>query len=86
MSFLIPCPNCGKRSAYEFRFGGEVKARPEAGSGDEAWLGYSFATANSERAQKEWWFHTYGCRQWFLAVRDTATNEVSETSLPEETP
>ena len=31
MSFLIPCPNCGKRSVYEFRFGGEVKTRPAAG-------------------------------------------------------
>ena len=28
MSFLLPCPNCGKRSVYEFRFGGEVKQTP----------------------------------------------------------
>ncbi len=31
MSFLIPCPHCGNRSVYEFRFGGEVKAAPAAG-------------------------------------------------------
>lgn len=86
MSFLIPCPNCGERSVYEFRFGGEIKSRPEAGSNDVAWLAYSYATSNSERSQREWWFHTYGCRQWFFAVRDTATNVVSETSLPEEAP
>ena len=30
MSFLIPCPHCGNRSVYEFRFGGEVK-KPEPG-------------------------------------------------------
>ena len=86
MSFLIPCPNCGRRSVYEFRFGGEVKARPEAGSSDEAWLGYSYAAANRDRSQKEWWFHTHGCRQWLFAVRDTVNNEVTETSLPEEAP
>ncbi len=86
MSFLIPCPNCGKRSVYEFRFGGEVKSRPAPGSTAEAWLSYSYATANRERPQKEWWYHTHGCRQWFFAMRDTLTNEVTETSLPEEAP
>ena len=87
MSFLIPCPNCGKRSVYEFRFGGEVKSRPEAGSSDEAWLGYSYAPRRTATARrKEWWFHTYGCRQWLFAVRDTVTNVVAETSLPEEAP
>ena len=29
MSFLLACPQCGERSAYEFRFGGEVKSRPQ---------------------------------------------------------
>src|SRR5438105_4577778 len=32
MSFLIKCPHCGDRGVYEFRFGGEVKARPEPGA------------------------------------------------------
>ena len=31
MSFLMPCPHCGDRSVYEFRFGGEVKQRPQPG-------------------------------------------------------
>ena len=38
MSFLLPCPNCGKRSVYEFRFGGEVKQGPAANARIDAFL------------------------------------------------
>ncbi len=82
MSFLLPCPNCGERSVYEFRFGGEVKERPPPDAPDEAWLLYSYATANVAGVQKEWWYHTLGCRRWLVALRNTVTNEVLETGLP----
>ena len=26
--------------------------------------------------QREWWYHRSGCRAWFIAERDTRTNEV----------
>jgi len=84
MSFLLLCPNCGERSAYEFRFGGEVKARPAPDASQEEWLRYVYAKRNEAGVQKEWWYHLYGCRQWFYAVRHTLTNEVLETALPEE--
>jgi sarcosine oxidase delta subunit len=32
--------------------------------------------------QREWWFHRSGCRAWFIAERDTTTNEVLLTELP----
>jgi sarcosine oxidase delta subunit len=32
--------------------------------------------------QREWWFHRSGCRAWFIAERDTRTNEVKFTALP----
>ena len=36
MAFLLSCPNCGERSVYEFRFGGELTERPKpAASGGE---------------------------------------------------
>ncbi|MDA1137749.1 MAG: sarcosine oxidase subunit delta [Planctomycetota bacterium] len=82
MSFLIPCPNCGKRSVYEFRFGSEYKKRPSPNQPQEAWTEYSYMKRNEAGLQKEWWFHRAGCRQWFLAVRDTVTNEVHETLFP----
>ncbi len=31
--------------------------------------------------QREWWFHRSGCRAWFVAERDTRTNEVKFTEL-----
>jgi sarcosine oxidase delta subunit len=36
--------------------------------------------------QREWWFHRSGCRAWFLAERDTRTNEVQWTALPADAP
>ena len=57
MSFLLACPECGERSAYEFRFGGEVKSRPQQGDSEEAWFEYIYIKANEAGEQKEWWFH-----------------------------
>jgi len=83
MSFLLACPQCGERSAYEFRFGGEVKSRPQPGSGEDAWFRYIYTKANEAGEQKEWWFHRSGCHQWFQALRDTRTNTVLATWRPE---
>lgn len=84
MSFLVRCPQCGNRSVYEFRFGGEVKQRPTPGAREEAWIKYVYSRVNEAGLQKEWWFHRSGCRQWFQAVRNTVTNEVQESFFPEE--
>ena len=32
--------------------------------------------------EREWWFHRSGCRAWFIAERDTVTNDVKFTALP----
>jgi sarcosine oxidase subunit delta len=79
MSFLLACPECGERSAYEFRFGGEVKSRPQPGASEDAWYRYIYTKANEAGEQKEWWFHRNGCHQWFQALRDTRTNTVLAT-------
>ena len=34
------------------------------------------------RSQREWWHHRFGCELWFLAERDTRTNEVLSVELP----
>lgn len=82
MSFLISCPNCGARSVYEFRFGGEVHARPPVSASEDEWTQYLYARKNESGPQEEWWCHRAGCRTWFKAVRDTATNTVIETRWP----
>ncbi len=86
MSFLLRCPYCGNRSVYEFRFGGELKERPRPEAADDDWLRYTYFKANRAGVQKEWWYHRAGCGAWIVAVRNTLSNEVLETSFPEESP
>jgi sarcosine oxidase, subunit delta len=84
MSFLLPCPNCGNRSVYEFRFGGEVRPTPASDATATEWQHFRFYRVNAAGVQTEWWFHRSGCRQWLQAVRNTISNEVLESFLPGE--
>ncbi len=87
MSFLLACPNCGERSVYEFRFGGEYRRRPPGDVSTQEWTDYIYTRRNSAGEQQEWWYHHLGCHRWFLAVRDTTTNAVRRTfSASEEQP
>ena len=83
MSFLLPCPNCGLRDVYEFRFGGEYQKRPQPDDSEQLWAAYLYFRENNAGLQKEWWYHRSGCRAWFLAVRDTRNNTVVEVIRPE---
>jgi sarcosine oxidase, subunit delta len=82
MSFLLRCPNCGDRSVYEFRFGGELTERPPLDAPASDWVAYRYHRVNVAGVQTEWWFHRSGCRQWLQARRNTISNEVLETYLP----
>lgn len=82
MAFLLSCPHCGPRDVYEFRWGGERSRRPVPGSDDATWAGYLYLRRNEAGTQQEWWYHRAGCRRWFLGVRDTRSNEVTETFWP----
>jgi len=84
MSFLLRCPNCGLRSVDDFRYSGEFHERPPGTASLKEWSDYLYARRNEAGAQKEWWYHYFGCRKWFLAVRETTTNTVLETFWPEE--
>jgi sarcosine oxidase, subunit delta len=79
--FQIECPNCGARGVTEFRYGGEVNARPD-GSDEREWATYLYGRENVLGVQSEWWFHRLGCRRWFLARRHTMTNQVLESYWP----
>jgi len=81
---MISCPNCGSRSAYEFLFGGEVVRRPTVNASDAEWYNYVYGRKNIHGVQKEWCYHRFGCKCWFLVVRDTSNNNVLETFLPED--
>lgn len=82
MSFLVPCPTCGPRDVNEFGFAGEVSARPASPPSLRELTSYLYVRRNVAGVQREWWFHRYGCEAWFVAERDTRTNEVLKTELP----
>ena len=86
MSFLLTCPNCGVREVTDFGFGGEVSARPQTRPSFRELNTYNYFRTNTAGVQREWWFHRSGCRAWFVAERDTRTNEVKFTALPGEVP
>ncbi|MFI7498110.1 sarcosine oxidase subunit alpha family protein [Streptomyces sp. NPDC049687] len=76
---LIPCPWCGPRDEAEFHYGGQAHVPyPEnpASLTDEEWARYLFFRDNTKGPFAERWSHAAGCRRWFNAVRDTATNEI----------
>ena len=84
MSFLLQCPNCGKRPVGEFAFKGEYKRRPTQADPFEAWTDYVFMAENRQGAQIEWWQHRSGCQRWFLVERDTTDNTAHKSFWFEE--
>jgi methylglutamate dehydrogenase subunit B len=83
MSFVLPCPHCGPRPVDEFAFFGEVTSRPRESPTLPELTAYVYLRDNVAGPQREWWQHRLGCGEWFLAERDTTTNEVIAVSLPE---
>ena len=83
MSFLLPCPNCGPRPVDEFSCAGEVTRRPQGSPSIRELASYLYFRRNVAGVQREWWFHRLGCEIWFLAERDTRTNDVLLTEVVE---
>ncbi len=77
---LLECPNCGRRSVAEYRYGGEYNPRPSNAleTTDVEWADYVYMRDNKWGVQKEWWYHRSGCGLWFLAERHTYSNEVKK--------
>ena len=82
MTYLIPCPGCGESGVEDYRYGGSVLKRPKYESDSESWDNYFYLRANKAGVEKEWWYHRMGCKQWFVAERDTTTNQVNHTYWP----
>ena len=82
MSFQICCPNCGDRSVTDFRFGGEVLTRPNKNSSEQEWNSFYYFRKNHSGTHEEWWYHKFGCRKWFKAIRNTQSNVVESTYWP----
>ena len=83
MSFLLECPHCGLRDVNEFGYQGELTQRPPERPTLRALTEYVYFRRNVAGVQREWWQHRFGCEIWFLAERDTRTNEVLSVELPQ---
>lgn len=75
---IMPCPLNGPRNITEFACHGPVKPRPAADAPAEAWADYAFLEDNIAGPVVEWWFHI-PTAYWFIAERDTLTDEISRT-------
>ena len=76
MSFLLNCPNCGKRGVSEFRFGGEVVSRPAPGAAEGEWTSYFYFRPNAAGVQREWWNHRYDTNEIVAGASARGMNPV----------
>ena len=80
MSYVLTCPNCGVREVTDFAYGGELNPRPKDTPSLRELGEYNYFRTNVAGLQREWWLHRSGCGEWFIAERDTRTNEVRWTA------
>jgi heterotetrameric sarcosine oxidase delta subunit len=82
VSFILSCPNCGPRPVDEYSYGGEVTVRATDSEAERELFHYLYFRNNTAADQREWWFHSSGCREWFQAERNTTRNEVLAVVRP----
>lgn len=76
---ILNCPLNGPRNISEFTYGGEYHPMPDPNNSDSrAWAEYVFFNDNKAGLVTEWWCHT-ASSYWFLAERNTVSDEVSRT-------
>lgn len=81
---IMHCPLNGPRNISEFTYGGEVKTAPDPLTcSDRDWADYVFYEDNHAGVVTEWWFHTPSS-YWFMAQRNTVTDEIIRTFDPAE--
>jgi len=74
---VITCPYCGARDQSEFTYAGEAHiARPTESETmtDAEWADFLFMRTNGKGVFAERWMHAAGCRRYFNALRNTATD------------
>ena len=83
---LMSCPVNGLRPVTEFQYAGEIRPMPDPDAcSDAEWTDYVFNRNGAPGIKKEWWLHL-ASGIWFVAERDTATDEVRRTYLYGEEP
>ncbi len=76
---IMNCPLNGPRNISEFTCMGEVEPMPDPGAADDAaWADRVWFANNEAGVVREWWCHT-ATAYWFIAERDTVTDEILRT-------
>lgn len=76
---IMYCPLNGPRNISEFASGGEVTSMPEPSeTDDQSWADYIWMHNNTAGVVTEWWCHV-PTSYWFLAERNTVTDEIIRT-------
>lgn len=76
---VMHCPLNGPRNISEFVCGGEVSEMPDpTTASDREWAEYIFLENNTKGVVCEWWLHA-PTSYWFIAERNTETDEVVRT-------
>jgi len=78
---LMTCPINGARPISEFVCGGDLRSMPNPATADDAtWADYVFNRHSIPGVKPEWWCHTPS-NTWFIAERDTRSDQVFCTYL-----
>jgi sarcosine oxidase subunit delta len=81
---IMNCPLNGPRNISEFVWGGEVRDEPDPRSASDAdWAEHVFMHDNQPAVVREWWLHA-PTAYWFIAERNTLTDEIVRTYPPSE--
>lgn len=76
---ILNCPLNGPRNVSEFTYGGELVHAPDPWRcTSRDWAEYVFFDENGAGVVTEWWCHT-ATSYWFLAERNTLTDEIIRT-------
>lgn len=76
---ILTCPLNGPRNISEFTYGGEFHPIPDpVHSESREWAEYVFFHDNNAGVVTEWWCHN-ASSYWFLAERNTVTDEIIRT-------
>jgi len=78
---LMRCPVNGWRPIQEFSYGGTFRAMPPPEEcSDRQWADYVFHRSGAAAVKKGWWCHL-ASGVWFIAERNTSTDEILRTYL-----
>jgi len=76
---IMTCPLNGPRNISEFVCRGEFTFEPDPNTcSDTEWAEYVFLLDNEAGVVREWWCHV-PTAYWFIAERDTVTDEIKKT-------